>query len=410
MKPLVGVRVLEVSGFLAGPLLGLHLAQLGAEVIKVEPVNGDQNRDFAPFLGPRGVHLEPQTEEDVSVMYLMRAYGRRGVTLNLKSERGREIFKELAARVDIVFDNLSPGAMTRLGIDYPILREVNPQLIYASLSGFGQTGPYRDLPAFDPIIQAVSGVMSLIGEVDGRPIRTGVFYLADQITPLFAAMSLLAALRQRDQTGQGQFLDISMMDCMVSMLWMEPLSLYGQLGLPLRVGNSGTRTGPMDSYPTQDGWILLVAASNPGFQQLATALDRPDLIDDPRFRTGTLRAAHKPELDAIVEDWTRRRTSQEALDHLRAYGVACGPVNFPTDVVADPHVQERELFHPIPHPTLPGVAAGEMPRFPVRFSGAETGADPPGAPALGGDNQAILGGWLGYSEDDLAELRRAGVI
>ena len=410
MKPLAGIRVLEVSGFLAGPLLGLHLANLGAEVIKVEPVTGDQNREFAPFLGPEGINLEPQTDDDVSLMYLMRAYGRRGVTLNLKSERGCEIFKQLAAQVDIVFDNLAPGSMTRLGIDYPVLRELNPRLIYASISGFGQTGPYRDLPAFDPIIQAISGVMSLIGEVNGRPIRTGVFYLADQVTPLFAAMSLLAALRQRDQTGQGQFLDVSMMDCMVSMLWMEPLSLYSQLGLPLRVGNTGSRHGPMDSYPTRDGWILLVAASNPGFRQLATALDQPDLVDDPRFRSGTLRAAHKAELDAIVRAWTSRHTTQEALDHLRAHGVACAPINFPADVAADPHVQARDLLHPIPHPTVPGLAAGEMPRFPVRFVEAEIGVDRPGAPTLGGDNEAILGGWLGYSEAELTELRRAGVI
>lgn len=410
MKPLEGIRALEVTGFLAGPLCGQHLANLGAEVVRIEPPAGDQNRQWAPFLGPEGIALDRQTDQDLSLMYLMRAHGRRGITLNLKTERGQAIFKQLAAQVDVVFENLSPGSMASFGLDYPALREVNPRLVYCSISGFGQTGPYRDYPAFDPVIQAMSGMMALIGGPDAPPTRTGVFYLVDQITPLFAAIGILSALRQRDVTGEGQSIDASMLDCMVSMLWMEPLGTYDELGIPLRIGNAGTRHGPMNAYPTLDGWILIVAASQPGWEQLARAVDRADLLDDPRFTTGVLRARHQSDLDVILRDWTSTRTSADALGHLRSRGIVCGPINFPADVEADPHVLERGVLAPVRHPTVEGAQAAALPRFPIVFSGSETGADPPRAPVLGADNEAILGGWLGLSPADLDALRGGGVI
>jgi formyl-CoA transferase len=286
-KPLTGVRVLEITGFLSGPFCALQLAALGAEVIKIEPPGqGDATRHHPPFAGPRGIHREPQTDSDMSLSILKRAAGRRSITLNLKQEQGRQIFFDLLQHADVVLENLRPGALQRLGLDYGSLQPQYPGLIYCSISGYGQTGPYSDLPAHDPIIQATSGLMSTIGSAEGEPTRTGNFYLTDMIAALYAALTIVAAVRQRDTSGNGQYLDVSMFDCLVSMMWDEPYDYYLREGVPIRTGNRSPRFGPINTFPTKDGRIVILAASDEQWNRLLQAMGREDLGNDPRCATG----------------------------------------------------------------------------------------------------------------------------
>ena len=244
MQPLSDIRALAVTVFLAGPYLSMNLARLGAEVIKVEiPGRGDPVRGNGPFAGPEGVHNTPQSELDIATRFLKRTQGVKSVTLNLRDPRGREMFLNMARQSDIVLENLAPGSMRRLGLGYDDVAEANPGIIYCSIAGYGQTGPYADLPAHDPQIQGMSGLMDINGDADGPPTKVG-FYIGDLVTPLFAAYSIMGALREKDRTGNGQYLDVSMMDTLASLMFMENLEEDVQQGNPLRTGNT-SRAAPL---------------------------------------------------------------------------------------------------------------------------------------------------------------------
>ena len=223
MEPLKGLRVLGVTVYLAGPFGLMNLARLGAEVIKVEiPGRGDPVRGNGPFAGPTGVHKERRNNEDLSTRFLKRTQGVKSVTIDLKTEKGKQMFLELARQSDVVLENLAPGSLRRIGLGYDEVSQVNPGIVYASISGYGQTGPYADKPAHDPQIQGMSGIMDINGDAGGPPTKVG-FYIGDLVTPLFACYSILAALRERDRTGKGQYLDVSMTDTLVSLMFMENL-------------------------------------------------------------------------------------------------------------------------------------------------------------------------------------------
>ncbi|MDP7548115.1 MAG: CoA transferase, partial [Alphaproteobacteria bacterium] len=256
MKPLEDIRVLSVTVFLAGPFLGMTLARFGAEVIKVEmPGIGDPIRGIGPFAGPKGISLDQQTEEDLSIRFLKRSEGVKSVTLNLKDPEGKGMFLELAKQADVLIENLSPGSMTRLGLGYADVAQVNPGIIYCSIAGYGQTGPYKDLPAHDHQIQAMSGIMDMNGSPDGPPTRVGVF-VGDLVTPLYAAYSILGALRHKEKTGEGQYLDASMIDTLAAMMFMEPMEEVLHQGQPVRAGND-SRNGVTGLYRLTDGDVII---------------------------------------------------------------------------------------------------------------------------------------------------------
>jgi crotonobetainyl-CoA:carnitine CoA-transferase CaiB-like acyl-CoA transferase len=295
MKPLDDIRVLSVTVFLAGPFLSMTLARFGAEVIKIEmPGVGDPIRDIGPFTGPEGISAEQKTDEDLSIRFLKRSEGVKSVTLNLKTPEGRGMFLELAKDADVVIENLSPGSMTRLGLGYEDVAKVNPGIVYCSIAGYGQTGPYKDLPAHDHQIQAMSGIMDMNGDPDGPPTRIGVF-VGDLVTPLYAAYSILGALRHKEKTGQGQYLDASMIDTLATLMFMEPMEYVLDAGQPVRAGN-GSRLGVTGLYHLTDGDVI-ITVGGPG----ALAKSMPDA-------------------------WRGRITGKSPLRDGRGPGAACGGI------------------------------------------------------------------------------------
>ena len=310
MQPLSGIRVLSVTVYLAGPFAAMSLARLGAEVIKVEiPGRGDPVRGNGPFAGPEGTHASRNSEEDISTRFLKRTQGVKSVTLDLKTDKGKELFLELAKQSDVVLENLAPGSLRRAGLGYEEVAAVNPGIVYASISGYGQTGAYKDKPAHDPQIQGMSGLMDINGDADGPPTKVG-FYIGDLVTPMFACYSILAALREKDRTGQGQYLDVSMMDTLVSLMFMENLEEGIEAGLPLRTGNI-SRSGPTGLYSANGGDISITVTSDDQWRRMCNALQTPELLDDPRFDTYVKRTDNveeaRQESRLELENEPRRR-------------------------------------------------------------------------------------------------------
>ena len=364
MQPLNDLRVLAVTVFLAGPFLSMNLARLGAEVIKVEiPGRGDPVRGNGPFAGPEGVHSSPQTDQDVSTRFLKRTQGVKSVTLDLKHPQGRQMFLDMAKQSDIVLENLAPGSMTRLGLGYDQVSQVNPGIIYCSISGYGQTGPYASRPAHDPQIQGMSGMMDINGAAAGPPTKVG-FYIGDLVTPMFAAYSILAALRDKERTGRGQYLDVSMMDTLAALMFMENLEEDVESGKPLRTGNI-SRSGPTGLYHTQDADIILTAASDDQWRRLTVALEAPELLEDPRFNSYQNRTINVDEARQEIQGRIGKLTRQQALECLEKADVPCGPVRDVAEVMADDHFYRRGSLLPMRHAGMgepvPGISSG----FPV---------------------------------------------
>ena len=408
MQPLNDLRALAVTVFLAGPFLSMNLARLGAEVIKVEiPGRGDPVRGNGPFAGPRGIHPSPQTEDDIATRFLKRTQGVKSVTLNLRHPQGRQMFLDLAKQSDIVLENLAPGSMTRLGLGYDQVSAVNPGTIYCSISGYGQTGPYASRPAHDPQIQGMSGLMDINGDADGPPTKVG-FYIGDLVTPMFAAYSILAALRNKERTGQGQYLDVSMMDTLASLMFMENLEEDIESGNPLRTGNI-SRSGPTGLYHTRDADIILTAASDDQWRRLTVALEAPELLEDSRFNSYQNRTINVDDARREIQDRIGKLTREQALACLAKADVPCGPVRNVTEVMADRHFYQRGSLLPMRHAALdepvPGIASG----FPVIFSDGPL-PDLPGAPTLGMHNRDIYGNLLNLDDTALDGLREQGVI
>ena len=408
MQPLRDIRVLAVTVFLAGPYCSMNLARMGAEVIKIEiPGRGDPVRGNGPFAGPEGVNATRKTDDDLSTRFLKRNQGVKSITLNLRHPEGKEMFLKMAKKSDVVLENLAPGSLRRLGLGYEEVSAVNPGIVYCSISGYGQTGPYAEKPAHDPQIQAMSGLMDINGDPDRPPTRVG-FYIGDLVTPLFACYSIVSALREKDRTGQGSYLDVSMMDSLSALMFMENLEEDMERGLTLRTGNV-TRSGPTGIYKTRDGDISLTAASDEQWRKLSDALDAPDLLRDDRFkdfhsRTINVEAA-RGEIQARVQEYTR----DAILKRFEEFDVPCGLVRLANEVVEDRHFWDRGTFQPIRHAKMqeavPGVGSG----FPVMFSGKQLD-EMPGAPTLGMNNSDVYGDLLGLSSDDLTRLEREKVI
>jgi crotonobetainyl-CoA:carnitine CoA-transferase CaiB-like acyl-CoA transferase len=386
----------------------MNLARLGAEVIRVEiPGRGDPVRGNGPFAGADGWHDESQGDEDLSTRFLKRAQGVKSVTLDLKNPQGKEMFLQLAKSCDVVLENLAPGSLRRIGLGYDEVSQVNPGIVYASISGYGQTGPYSEKPAHDPQIQGMSGLMDINGDADGPPTRVG-FYIGDLVTPLFACYSILAALREKDRTGKGQYLDVSMMDTLVSLMFMENLEENIEYGQPLRTGNI-SRSGPTGLYHASDGDVSLTVTSDDQWARLARALDAPQFMEDPRFESYVSRTTNVEEARQAIQHIIGEFTLEEALDRLESHDVPCAPVRTAEQVMNDQHFWDRGTLLPLRHAGLAKPVKGVASGFPVIFSG---GALPEmaGAPTLGMHNQEIFSKLLGLDESQLATLKESGVI
>ena len=408
MQPLSGIRVLSVTVYLAGPFAAMNLARLGAEVIKVEiPGRGDPVRGNGPFAGPGGTHTQRQSEQDISTRFLKRTQGVKSVTLDLKHPRGREMFLEMANECDVVLENLAPGSLRRLGLGYEEVARVNPGIVYASISGYGQTGPYADKPAHDPQIQGMSGLMDINGDAGGPPIKVG-FYIGDLVTPMFACYSILAALREKERTGQGQYLDVSMMDTLVSLMFMENLEETIEDGQPLRTGNI-SRSGPTGLYTARDGDVSITVTSDEQWARLARAMNAPELLEDPRFGTYVSRTVNVEAARRLIQELIGRLSLKETLECLEAHDVPCAPVRTAEQVMGDPHFWDRGSLTAMRHAGMQEPVKGVASGYPVRFSGGEL-PESPGAPTLGMHNQEIFAKLLGLNESDLQDLAEQKII
>ena len=329
-----GVRVLDLTRVMSGPFCTAMLADLGAEVIKIE----------MPGFGEEGRHVAPYVNGESSYFVLLNR-GKRSVTVNMKTPEGLALVRDLARKADVLVENFRPGVMERLGLGHAELQSENRRLIYASISGFGEKGPFADWPAFDLVIQAMSGLMSVTGERDGRPIAVGES-VVDVATGMFAAWGIAAALYDRERSGVGRKVEVAMLDSMFSML-LTNLSRRLYSDQPVRrVGNRHPETYPVDSFATRDGDIVLVGFSEGIVKRIFKAIGRPELYDDPRFKTNRDRNTHESELRAIITEWASALSRDEALKRLRDADVPAAPIWTFDDLLASGHIEARNLLQP----------------------------------------------------------------
>lgn len=408
VKPLHGLVVLDLTRFLAGPYCTLLLGGLGAEVIKVESPDGrESHRNRPPYGGPHGASLTKQTEDDISLSILHRSRNKKSVTLNLRHPEGKALFRQLCAQADVLVENFAPGTLERMGFGFPVLQACNSRLILCSISGFGQRGPHREWRAYDPIIQAASGITSVTGYPDRPPVRAGAA-VSDTTTPLVAVIGVLSALQLREKTGRGEWVDISMQDSSFFLL-PEIMEFMAAGDTPARMANAHVSGAPFNVYQAADGYVSLCAVTASDWQKLLAAIGREDLSHDPRFANLLSRRDHRDEVDALVQEWLGQRTVTEAVDYLQRHGVPAGPVLSPQELMHDEHLAARDMIVDLAHPlhgAMPGVKGIGM---PIKFVHTPVQFDQP-APALGQHNEEIYGRLLGLDGRKLAALREQGVI
>lgn len=396
--PLAGVRVLDLTRVLAGPFCTRTMADMGAEIIKVEPPGGDVARQF-----------EYTTPEGVSGYFMQQNCGKKDISLDLADPAAKEVLRRLAEISDVVVENYRPGVMKRLGFSYQDLRKINPSIIMCSISAFGQDSPYANRPAGDMVVQSMSGIASLTGEPDGAPQTTGMSF-SDTTGGIHAFGAICAALYQRSLTGRGQYIDIALVDCI---LWQNEwasqyLFLSQGEAVPTRYGNRRPILIPGNLFQGKDGWVAIVASTDPGWRNLTQAMGMPELAQDPRFRDRTSRTTHRDELERIVEDWVASFDSVQQVEDLLGDkgGVQCGRVRTWKEMLEDPHVEQRKLVAQVDDPTL-----GQTPvmNSPFRLSGAHAGVSGP-APLLGQHTQEVLQRLLGYSNQEVMDMVNANAL
>lgn len=406
MGALSHLRVLDLSRVLAGPWSGQILADLGADVIKVErPGAGDDTRAWGPpFL--KDAYGENTSE---AAYYLSANRNKRSVTIDFTQPEGQRLVREMAARSDIVIENFKVGGLAAYGLDYASLKAVNPRLIYCSITGFGQTGPYAKRAGYDFMIQGLGGLMSLTGRPEGEagagPVKVGVA-LTDILTGLYSTVAILAALAHRDQAGVGQHIDMALLDVQVACLANQAMNYLTTGNAPRRLGNAHPNIVPYQDFPTADGDFILTVGNDGQFRKFAEVAGQPQWADDPRFATNKQRVANRAELIPLIRQATVFKTTAEWVAQLELAGVPCGPINDLAQMFQDPQVLARGLALSIPHPL-----AGSVPQVasPIRLS--ETPVEYRQAPPLLGEHtEAVLSELLGLDEQAMRQLRAAGVV
>jgi crotonobetainyl-CoA:carnitine CoA-transferase CaiB-like acyl-CoA transferase len=388
-RALDGVRVLDATQVMAGPFCAMQLCDMGAEVIKVEPPGGDSSRRMAGAVG------------DDSPSFNAVNRGKRGMVLDLQTSAGQDAFRRLASRADIVIENYRPGVMRRLGLDYGQLAAAHPALIYASISGYGQTGPSASRGGFDLVAQGVSGLMSITGEPGGAPVKVGV-PLTDLGAGLFALAAILAALHYRARSGRGQHIDTSLVDAGVALSVWESAEYFSGAGVPQAMGSAHRLIAPYQAIRCADGFINLAAANQRLFERLCAALGHAEWPSDPRFADNTARVRHRAALAHLIESVTIRQSSADVIGLLEANDIPCGPINTYDQVFADPQVEARQMVVSTEHPTLGRIRTLGS---PMKMSLTPAIVDRP-APLLGEHTIEILRE-AGYAEGDIERIVRA---
>ena len=394
--PLDGVRVLDLTWVLAGPFASMILCDLGAEVIKVEqPPYGDVGRTTGP-------HIDGE-----SCYFLSVNRGKESIAVDLKNPQGRDLLLRLVERADVLMENFTPGTMDRLGLGYGVLQERNPRLVYAATSGFGQTGPWRERPALDVVVQGMGGVMSITGEPGGPPIRPGLS-LGDIAAGLYTAIGVLAALQERERSGRGQMVDVAMLDCQIAVLENAFIRYFATGQVPGPLGTRHPTATPFQAFPTQDGWLVLALSwgVENQWELLCATIGRVDLIDDPRFETSALRTENHHILEPLLNEALRQRATAEWLEEFERIGLPCGPVNDIAQAAAMPQVAAREMLVDVAHPR---IGPFRLPGVPIKLSRTPGAVKGP-SPDVGQHTDQALSTFLGLTGEDLARLRQAGAI
>lgn len=390
---LKGVRILDVSRVLAGPFCSMMLADLGAEVIKVESPEGDLTRSFGPpFLGGE------------SGYYLSLNRNKRSLCLDLTKPEGKEVLYAAARRTDIFIENFRPGVAERLGIDFETFSHLNEEIIYCSISGYGQDGPSRERPSFDIILQAVGGLMGITGEEGGPPIRIGVA-TADLGAGLHAAIAILAALWRRSRTGVGEYIDVSILDGQISWLTYMAQEYFLTSKSPRRMGSRHPHIMPYQAFPTSDGHVVVAAANDRFWRGLCKAVGREDLADAEAYSTNERRVANRDSLESALSESFRKRGTHEWVTRLQGEGVPCAPVNSIEDVFSDPQVLHRGMVLETRHPSL-----GRITQLGLPFRFASEDFEVQRAPPQRGEHTTELLLEMGYTPDRVAELYKSAVV
>ncbi|WP_079524260.1 CaiB/BaiF CoA transferase family protein [Solibacillus isronensis] len=391
--PLEGFKVLDLSRTLAGPYATMMLADMGADVIKVEePSSGDESRRFIP---PKW--------NDESCYYLAANRNKRGITVNLKSPEGIEIIKELVKDADVLVENFRTGTMEKLGLGYETLKEINPKLVFCSISGFGRTGPEKDRAGYDVLLQAFAGLMSITGEED-RPAKAGMS-IADLTTGMFAAFGIVSALHASKNTGIGQYLDISLLDSQVALLNHMAVGYMAEGTYPKRMGTAHGSLVPYRAFKTGDNDVVIAVANDGLWNKMCTALGWIDMENEEKFKLNADRVKYRDELETLIQERFLQMSSEEITGKLDRAGVPCGPIQTIDQVLKHPQVIAREMMIDIEHPNVPNL---KVPAFPVKFS--ETKPQVRYAPPLLGEHSEEVLRSLGYSDEKIRELIENKVI
>lgn len=391
---LEGIKVLDLTRVLAGPYATMILGDLGADIIKIEiPGKGDDSRYFGPYL------------KDESAYFMSLNRNKRSITLNLKKEEGKKVFLEMVKKADVVVENFRPGTMEKLGLGYDVLKRVNKKIIYAAASGFGHSGPYSKRAAYDAVVQAMGGIMSITGQKDGKFTRVGPS-IGDITAGLFTAIGILAALVNRNATGLGQKVDVAMLDCQVAILENAIARYVVTNEIPKPIGNRHNSIVPFEPFETKDGEIIVAAGNDVLWSKLCEAINKKELIEDERFKTNPLRNENYDELRKIISEPFKNKTTDEWQKILNNYGVPNGPINTIDKVIKDPQVLAREMIVEVDHPKAGKL---KVPGIPIKLSETPGEIRKP-APLLGEHTSEILYELLNYNEEKINHLKTNKII